>query len=69
MFDFLSDNLLIICPNSYKLAILDYLNENKKIVNIKFMTLNEYKKSVDEDESNSKSFNASKRSGTNSEDK
>ncbi len=46
MFDFLSDNQLIICPNSYKLRILKYLEENKKIINIKFMTLNEYKKSV-----------------------
>ena len=46
MFDFLSDNLLIICPNSYKLAILNYLNENKLILNIKFMTKSEYKKSI-----------------------
>ena len=46
MFDFLSDNLLIICPNSYKIKILNYLEDNKKIINVKFMTLNEYKKSV-----------------------
>lgn len=46
MFNFLEDNLLIICPNSYKQAILNYLELNKIIMNIKFMTLNEYKKSV-----------------------
>ena len=46
MFDFLEDNLLIICPNSYKLAILKYLNDNKLIFNIKFMTKSEYKKSI-----------------------
>ena len=44
MFEFLCDNLLIICPNSYKLAILKYLNDNKLIFNIKFMTILEYKK-------------------------
>lgn len=44
MFNFLKNNLLIICPNSYKLAILKYLESNKKLLNIKFMTLNEYKK-------------------------
>ena len=46
MFDFLEDNLLIVCPNSYKLAILKYLNDNKTILNIKFMTKSEYKKSI-----------------------
>ena len=46
MFDFLEDNLLIICPNSYKLAILKYLNDNKMILNIKFMTKSEYKKRI-----------------------
>ena len=46
MFEFLCDNLLIICPNSYKLAILKYLNDNKLIFNIKFMTKEEYKKSI-----------------------
>ncbi len=44
MFDFLNDNLLIICPNSYKLAILKYLEDSKKIFNIKFMSKNEYLK-------------------------
>ena len=46
MFDFLEDNLLIITPNSYKLAILKYLNDNKLIMNIKFMTKSEYKKRI-----------------------
>ena len=46
MFDFLEDNLLIITPNSYKLAILKYLNDNKLIFNIKFMTMNEYLKCI-----------------------
>ncbi len=46
MFKFLEDNLLIITPNSYKLAILKYLNDNKLIFNIKFMTKNEYLKSI-----------------------
>ena len=44
MFDFLKDNLLIICPNSYKGAILKYLADNKLLFNIKFMTVSEYKK-------------------------
>ena len=46
MFDFLTDNLLIITPNSYKKAILKYLNDNKLIFNIKFMTKNEYLKCI-----------------------
>ncbi len=46
MFDFLTDNLLIICPNSYKIAILKYLEENKLIYNIKFMSINEYIKKI-----------------------
>ncbi len=44
MFEFLEDNLLIVCPNSYKRAILEYLNNNKLILNIKFMTKNEFLK-------------------------
>ena len=43
-FAFLENNLLIVCPNSYKLAILKYLEEEKKIYNIKFISLTEYKK-------------------------
>ena len=44
MFDFLTDNLLIVCPNSYKIAILKYMEKNKLILNIKFMIIDEYKK-------------------------
>ncbi len=43
-YSFLRNNLLIVCPNSYKEEILKYLEINKKIYNIKFMTLNEYQK-------------------------
>ena len=44
MFEFLDNNLLIICPSSYKMAILKYLEKEKKIYNIKFMSIDEYKK-------------------------
>ena len=43
-YDFLENDLLIVCPNSYKEAILKYLSNNKKMYSIKFMTMNEYKK-------------------------
>ena len=46
MLEFLEDNLLIITPNSYKQAILEYLNDNKMILNIKFMTKSEYLKCI-----------------------
>ena len=46
MLEMLTDNLLIICPNSYKLAILKYLNDNKLILDIKFMTMSEYRKCI-----------------------
>ena len=42
MNDYLKDNLLIICPFSYKKAILRYLTENKLMYNIKFMSMEEY---------------------------
>lgn len=45
-YEFLKDNLLIICPNSYKKNILEYLNKEKKILNIKFMTMDEYIKKI-----------------------
>lgn len=45
MYNFLKNNLLIICPNSYKMAILKYLTDNKLLLNIKFMTIEEYRKS------------------------
>lgn len=40
----LQDNTLIICPNNQKEYILNYLSETKQIINIKFMTIEEYKK-------------------------
>ncbi len=46
MFDFVKDETLIICPLDYKNNILDYLTKNKLIINLKFMTINEYKKNL-----------------------
>ena len=42
MFDFIKNNQLIICPNSYKKVILKYLSDQKLIFNIKFMTIEEF---------------------------
>lgn len=38
------DNLLIICPNPTKLKILKSISTQKELINIKFMTKEEYKK-------------------------
>lgn len=38
------DNSLIICPNNYKEKLLSFFNDEKKIVNVNFMILEEYKK-------------------------
>lgn len=46
MFNFLTDNLLIVCPNSYKLRILKYISDNKLMFNIKFMSKEEYLKNI-----------------------
>ncbi len=40
----LKDETLIICPSTYKNEILEYLTNNKLIINIKIMSFNEYKK-------------------------
>lgn len=40
----LKDNTLIICPNAYKRQILLELNKTKKILDISFMSFEEYKK-------------------------
>ena len=40
----IKDNSLIICPNQTKTKILKKLSQTKKLVNIKFMTKEEYKK-------------------------
>ena len=42
MNELLENNSLIICPNSYKKALLQNLDEEKKLINIKFMTMEEY---------------------------
>lgn len=41
---YLKNNTLIVCPNSYKDNVLKLLTEKKKIINLKFMTIDEYKK-------------------------
>lgn len=43
-YQFLEDNLLIVCPNSYKKTILKFLSDNKKMYCVKFMTMEEYKR-------------------------
>ena len=40
----LEDNLLLICPNSVKTSVLKYLASEKKLLKIKFMTLQQFKK-------------------------
>lgn len=40
------ENTLIICPNSYKEKFLESFNSDKKIVDVNFMTLEEYKKNI-----------------------
>ena len=46
MHDLLKNNSIIICPNSYKKEILKYLEKEKLLLNIKFMTMNEYIKKI-----------------------
>lgn len=38
------DNILVICPGSYKEKILDSINREKKILDINFLSLADYKK-------------------------
>lgn len=42
--DYLKDNVLLICPNEYKEKILLDISNKKIICNIKYMTIDEYKK-------------------------
>lgn len=42
--DFIKDNMIIICPNNYKKYLLEIFYQEQKLLNIKFMTLDEYKK-------------------------
>lgn len=44
MNEYKDEQLLIICPNAEKTKILDRLNKDKNLYNIKFMTKEEYKK-------------------------
>ena len=44
MLNDLKDETLIICPSTYKNEILEYLTNNKLIINIKIMAFNEYLK-------------------------
>ncbi len=44
MNEYKDENLLIICPNTEKIKILDTLSKDKNLYNIKFMTKEEYKK-------------------------
>lgn len=44
MLEELKDETLIICPTSYKNEILEFLTNNKLIINIKIMSFNEYKR-------------------------
>ena len=40
----LENNILVICPNEQKLKILNQLQQESKLYNIKFMTKEEYLK-------------------------
>jgi len=42
--DFIKDNMLIICPNNYKKYLLELFYNEHRLVNVKFMSLEEYKK-------------------------
>lgn len=44
MINEIKDNTLIVCPNAYKKNILKYLTDNKKLVNVSFLSIEEYKK-------------------------
>ncbi len=42
--EYLNDNTLIICPREVRLAALGWLNENKLLRSVKFMSLGEYRR-------------------------
>ncbi len=42
--DYLNDNTLIICPREVRLAALGWLNENRLVRSVKFMSLEEYRR-------------------------
>ena len=45
-FDFLKDNLIIICSNEIKLKIIKYCVEKAKVFNIKYFTIDEFVKNL-----------------------
>ena len=40
----IKDNLLIICPGDYKLKLLKEFNDNKLLLNVSFLSIEEYKR-------------------------
>lgn len=44
MLDMIKDNTLIVCPNGLKKKILKQLSSNKKLINVSFLTIEQYKK-------------------------
>ena len=42
--DLIKDNMLIICPSNYKKYLLELFYQEKKLFNVKFMSLEEYKR-------------------------
>ena len=42
--DKIKDNTLIICPNDYKNKLLKEFNDNKLLLNVSFLSIEEYKK-------------------------
>ena len=45
-YNFLKDNLLIICSNDFKVKLIKYCVENKLLFNIKYMTIEEFIKNL-----------------------
>ena len=41
-----TDNMLIICPSTFKMAILKKMQDEKRLLNIKFMSIEEYQKKI-----------------------
>ncbi len=44
MINEIKDNTLIVCPSVYKKSILKYLSDNKLLINVSFLSIEEYKK-------------------------
>ena len=41
-----SNNYLIVCPNAYKTRLLEAISSSHKLINLSFLSLNEYKKNI-----------------------